>query len=314
MARQRYHDGLALRQALPGRFLPFLVGSMAFLAALALAGGIAAHSLSQRWTHGAGAVTTVQVPGPTDPATTMAAMGQMPATRIDAVLAILAATPGITDTHRLSDAELRALLAPWIEQTGDASLPLPAVIELHTAPGQDVAASLLPRLQAQAPGVLMEHDSVWSDRLAALAASLQACAGLAVLVVMTVAVCVVMAATRAGLLTRRQAIGLIHALGATDSYISGRFATRVGLLALWGGLCGSVLALPMLLALSQLAAPFTTMGDAPATAPDWRDLHAWSALLPPALLWMLVIVPPAAGLTGWATTQLTVRAWLRRLP
>ncbi|GBQ62763.1 FtsX-like permease family protein [Komagataeibacter swingsii] len=308
MARRRYHDGLALHQALPGQFLPFLVAAMSFLAALALAGGIAAHGLSQRWTHGAGAVTTVQVPGPDDPA---AGSG----TRVAAVQDILAHAPGIVAAHRLSDAELRGLLAPWIEQTGDASLPLPAVIEVHTAAGQDPMPPLLPRLEAIAPGVLVEHDSVWSDRLAALAASLQACALLAVLIVMTVAVCVVMAATRAGLQTRRQAIALIHSLGAMDSYISGRFASRVGLLALVGGLGGSLAALPMLLAMSHLAAPFSAMTDAQATAPmDWRDPRAWADIVPHALLWMLLALPPAAGITGWVTTQLTVRAWLRRLP
>lgn len=308
MARRRYHDGLALHQALPGQFLPFLVAAMSFLAALALAGGIAAHGLSQRWTHGAGAVTTVQVPGPDDPA---AGSG----TRIVAVQDILAHAPGIIAAHRLSDAELRDLLAPWIEQTGDASLPLPAVIEVHTAAGQDPMPPLLPRLEAIAPGVLVEHDSVWSDRLAALAASLQACALLAVLIVMTVAVCVVMAATRAGLQTRRQAIALIHSLGAMDSYISGRFASRVGLLALVGGLGGSLAALPMLLAMSHLAAPFSAMTDAQAMAPmDWRDPRAWADIVPHALLWMLLALPPAAGITGWVTTQLTVRAWLRRLP
>lgn len=309
MARRRYHDGLALHQALPGQFLPFLVAAMSFLAALALAGGIAAHNLSQRWTHGAGAVTTVQVPGPDDPAAGSAG------TRIAAVQDILDHAPGIVTAHRLGDGELRSLLAPWIEQTGDASLPLPAVIEVHTAAGQDPMPPLLPRLDATAPGVMVEHDSVWSDRLAALAGSLQACALLAVLIVMTVAVCVVMAATRAGLQTRRQAIVLIHSLGAMDSYISGRFASRVGLLALVGGLGGSLVALPMLLAMSHLAAPFSAVTDTQALPPvDWRDPRAWTDIVPHALLWMLLALPPAAGATGWITTQLTVRAWLRRLP
>ncbi|RFD20341.1 cell division protein FtsX [Komagataeibacter melaceti] len=318
MARQRYHDGLALRQALPGRFLPFLVGAMSFLAALALAGGIAAHSLSQRWTHGAGTVTTMQVPAPDDPASrpaTPAPSSGPPPTRIAVVLDLLATTPGIVSAHRLTDAELRALLAPWIEQTGEQTLPLPAVIEVRALPGHNPAPDLLAQLQARVPGVVMEHDSVWSDRLAALAGSLQGCALLAVLIVMTVAVCVVMAATRAGLQTRRQAIALIHSLGATDGYISGRFASRVTLLALGGGLCGSVLALPMLLVMSQLAAPFSALGDPAATAPmDWHDPLSRIDALPHALLWVLLALPPAAGLTGWITTQMTVRAWLRRLP
>ena len=58
-------DELGLRRALSDRLLPLLVGAMAFLAALALAGAVGAASLARHWQQGAGSALTVQVPQPT---------------------------------------------------------------------------------------------------------------------------------------------------------------------------------------------------------------------------------------------------------
>ncbi|MBV1832813.1 cell division protein FtsX [Novacetimonas pomaceti] len=333
----RRRDGLALRQAIPDRLLPFLVGAMAFLAALALAGGIGAHALSIRWTRGAGAVITVQVPQPDDPAAPAGTtpMGTPPAsaipgsppgtspataTRIQQAMSILSAMAGPAAVHRLSDGELRALLAPWIEQGSDLVLPMPAVIEVHAHDARPLPDDVTKALETQVPGIVMEHDSIWSDRLAALANSLQTCALLAICIVVAVSAIVIMAATRAGVQARRRAIELIHSLGATDGYIAGRFAWRVAALALAGGACGSVLAMPVLVMLSLLAAPFSG-----ADMPDMHALlspSAWSGMppsqilnaLPSSLLAMLVVLPVATAMLGWLTTQVTVRAWLRRLP
>jgi cell division transport system permease protein len=73
-------DELGLRRAIADRILPFLVGAMAFLAALALAGWVGAASLASHWQHGVGSALTVQVPRPKDPAT------QGGGTRIDRVV------------------------------------------------------------------------------------------------------------------------------------------------------------------------------------------------------------------------------------
>lgn len=327
----RRRDGLALRQAIPDRLLPFLVGAMAFLAALALAGGIGAHALSVRWTHGAGAVVTVQVPQPDDPALPAPGTGMNGAgmngaamaagtTRIQAAMATLSAEADAQAVHRLTDGELRNLLAPWIEQGSDLVLPMPAVIEVHARDTRHLPDTVMQALQARVPGIVVEHDSIWSDRLAALADSLQTCALLAIFIVIAVSAIVIMAATRAGLQARRRAIDLIHSLGATDGYIAARFAWRVGALALVGGTCGSILAMPVLVVLCLLAAPFNG-----ADMPDMQSVFtpaAWNAasatqvlgVLPPSLLAMLGALPVGAAVLGWVTTQMTVRAWLQRLP
>src|SRR5579864_5927809 len=106
---------------------------------------------------------------------------------------------------------------------------------------------LAARLDTAAPGTLVERHDIWIGRLAILARSLEACAGLALLVVAAVAALVVAVATRAGLAARREAIEIAHGLGATDGYIAGRFAGRATKLVASGGAAGAVVSLPVLL-------------------------------------------------------------------
>ena len=126
-------------------------------------------------------------------------------------------------------------------------------------------------------------------------------------VVALVAIAVVVVATWAGLSTRRDAILIVHGLGATDGLIAGRFAGRATRLAASGAATGAAMALPILLGLASLAAPF-----AGRTSP--QGAAALMAALP-ATLWVgLPTLPLMAAVIGWLTAQSTVRRWLRRLP
>ena len=295
-------DDLGLRRALGDRMLPLLVAAMAFLAALALAGSVGAASLARHWQEGAGSALTVQVPQPA------ARAGEAADARLQRVVAILQGTPGIAAARPLSDAELTELLRPWLGSgAARLSLPLPAVIEVHLADAGPDLEALAARLEAAAPGTLVESHDLWVARLAALARSLQACAWAALLVVAAVAVAVVVVATRAGLAARREAIEIIHGLGATDGYIARCFADRATRLAAVGGAAGALAALPVLLLLAGLAAPFASPAAATAT------LGRFAALPPP--LWLaLPGLPLAASLIGFLTAHGTVRRWLRQLP
>jgi cell division transport system permease protein len=298
-------DELGLRRALSDRMLPLLVAAMAFLAALALAGWFGTASLSQHWQQGAGSSLTVQVPDAGEPAL----RGEQQ-TRVAAVLALLVGTPGVASANALSDQELADLLKPWLGQgTERLAIPIPAVIAVRLTDTATDLEQLSRRLSAAAPGTLVEDHGVWIRRLTVLARSLQACAGLALLLVALVAAAVIAVATRAGLSTRREAIEIVHGLGATDSYIASRFAARATALAAAGAACGALVALPVLLTLARMAAPFT--GDGGVAGDTLRD--ALAAL--PASLWLaLPCLPAGAAAIGFTTAQGAVRRWLRRLP
>jgi len=110
----------------------------------------------------------------------------------------------------------------------------------------------------------------------------------------------------------------VHGLGATDSYIAGRFARRATGLAGAGGLLGAVASVPVLLALATLTTPFVTAapeGTTPQAAADMAWLLAASLrALPLELSVGLPALPVVAALLGYATAQTTVRRWLRRMP
>lgn len=280
---------------------------MIFLAALAMAGAEAAAGLARQWNAGAASMVLVQVPRPD------AVAGGL--TRAEAVALALGALPGVATSRRLSRADIVALLKPWLgEDPAKLSLPLPAIFEVTLAK-QELAggggdfSQLEASVNAAAPGALVERNGAWLTRLSALVRSLQACAALALLVVGFVATAVVSVATRAGLSARRDAVEIVHGLGATDAVIARQFAARVTALVLTGALLGLVLAVPVLLSLARLAAPFQ-----PGVVISPRNPGGLLTALP-AMLWAgLALLPLAAAAIGWLTAQATVRGWLARLP
>ncbi|MBB5694150.1 cell division protein FtsX [Muricoccus pecuniae] len=285
--RRVARDPLGLRRALSDRLLPGLVGAMALLAALALAGARGADRLADRWQAGAAAAVTVQVPDPTR-------------ARMAAALEMLRGDSVVARAAEVGPERVAELLRPWI---GDApALILPGVIELRLAAAPESLPRLAERLAEAVPGAELESHGIWVARLSALARSVQGVALAVLALVVGVAVAVVAVATRAGLASRREAIDVLHDLGATDRAIAGRFARRVALLAGLGALAGAAIAVPALAALSGLAMPLFGGGQA-------------SAGLLAELPWgILASLPPVAALIGWGTAQATVRRWLRRLP
>jgi cell division transport system permease protein len=287
-------DHLGLRSAMADRLLPMLVGAMSFLAILAIAGTLAAASLARQWRGDTGAALTVQVPDPTG------ASGNID--RAHAVLGVLQTIPGVSNPQALTGPELDALLKPWLgADAAKLALPVPAVITA-TWNGAGSLDGLRAALDEAAPGTLAETGARWAARVAALTSSLQDSAAAILVIVALVAAAVVAVATHAGLAQRRESITIIHGLGALDADIADRFAVRATLLAAFGAALGAGIAVPVLLWLATLAAPFA--GILPQnTAPSL-----------PAALWLAfpAVTIAAAGI-GWVTAQFTVRGWLRGL-
>jgi cell division transport system permease protein len=305
---ERHKDELGLRHALGERMLPALVAAMAFLAALALAGALAAAALSQRWQDNAAGTLTVQVPRPDGPLPRK--QDGPEETRLDRVLARLRASDAVVSARALTADELTALLRPWLGAMADAgtvALPLPAVVEVHLVtdlPDLSIAlAALSAALEDAAPGTATESHGIWLQRLSGLARSLQACAWLVLALVIAVACSVVTVATRAGLAARRESIEIVHGLGATDGRIAAAFGWRAMLLAGLGGLAGTLAALPVLIGLAMLVRPFA--GELEGGLSD---------AVPGLIWWCLPSLPAGAAMLGWLTAQGTVRRWLRRLP
>src|SRR5690606_38189398 len=97
-------------------FLAWMIGLMVFLAALAIAAGLAADGAAARWARSLAGTATVQVPADA-------------ADRLDALAAALRGVPGVRQARPIGLEETQALLEPWLG-TELRDLPLPRLLDL----------------------------------------------------------------------------------------------------------------------------------------------------------------------------------------
>ncbi|WP_271832256.1 cell division protein FtsX [Commensalibacter communis] len=309
-------DGLKLHRALPGQFLIPLVAAMTFLAALSIAGAYASQQLAKRWSAGAASTIILQIPMPNEPlpssnqTTTLSTTATK--TKIQSVIAILSTSKELDSFHQMTDKEIDELLAPWLHESIQSfALPIPAIIELHLKHDPPLSITLEKTLKQTVPDISIEQSNFWNQRLNALANSLQTSAFLALIIVISVAATVIALSTRTGLMQCKQTIEILHNLGASDAYISFRFANRSAFLASVGGTIGSVFSVPLLLFLTYLSLPFSS-------DPNWQALSnaSWFYFLittPFQLFGLFILLPICNYFIGWITTTIIVYFWLRRL-
>jgi cell division transport system permease protein len=277
------------------RFIPWIVGFMVFLAALALALAMAVANAGGQWRQGLSGTLTVQVlpRGGEDSAALDA--------RVGAVLAALRAEPGVARAEPLPQARVAALLEPWLGAGASlADLPLPRLIDVTLAEANADVEAISRRVGESVPGVGVESHGVWLRHLTAFARAIELTAAAVVVLISIAAVAVVVFATRSGLAVHRDAIEILHLVGARDSFIAREFQSQALLLALKGGLIGLGLAALTLASLYTFAARI----DA-ALVPDldlrWTQLAALAAL------------PLGAAVIGMETARRTVMAALGRM-
>ncbi|MSO92418.1 MAG: cell division protein [Rhodospirillales bacterium] len=277
-------------------FLPWLIAFMVYLAVLALAGVLALNETAGRWNRGVAGTLTVQILAGPD-----AIQGNDEA-RVKAALGILRATPGIVRAEAIADSATAALLEPWLGGAGAiADLPLPKLIDVEMASEGSVDLQALSRrLTAAVPGASIDDHRIWLERLLRLIGTVKAIA-LAVLALIGIAtVGTVIFTTRTGLAIHREAIEVLHLIGAQDTYIARQFAHRALMLGLKGGYAGLVLALPTLL-MAGIFAHYLGASVLPQLS------------LGPAHWMALAILPIGVALIAMATAGVTVMRTLARL-
>ncbi|MCG8354862.1 MAG: cell division protein [Kiloniellales bacterium] len=283
------------------RFLPWLVGFMVYLAALALTAGIAMQKLVLRWDQGLAGRLTVQLPPPDS--ASPGAEGREVEARLAEVITLLQNTPGVTDAEALDRDEIAELLEPWLgDGVHDQDLPLPTLVSVTLDPeaAPDLGA-LSARLTRVVPGAVIDDHQRWLGNLLDFAHTIETLAILIVIAVGGTAVITVVFVTRAGLSIHRRVIDLLHLIGAQDSYIARQFQGHALRLGLQGGSIGLVLALATILLIGHLVE------------------RSQAALLPDLSLslaeWLLLaLLPLATALVAMVTARITVLRNLSRLP
>jgi cell division transport system permease protein len=170
---------------------------------------------------------------------------------LDALVASLKSTPGVTSVEAVPEADMRRTLGQWLGPAAEsADLPVPALVNFDTRPGTGIAA-IQRRVQAIAPGAQI---SAHRDRVAPLLRSMHALQwlafGLVVLLSAAAAAAVVLAA-RGALDTHRFTIEVMHGIGATDLQLTHLFQRKIALDALVGSLAGAAAGALVLLLLAS---------------------------------------------------------------
>ena len=242
-------------------FLGWMIGSMVYLAMLAAIGALYAQAVSERWTSALHGVVTIQIPDPDGPTLT----GD-DKTRLAAVLAVLRVTPGIRDADLIKQDSSRALLEPWLGKDLAADLDLPTLIDLKFL-ASDVSdlAALRARLGQVAPGTVAEDHRSWITRVAALTNAVNRGGWLIVLLVSTVALVSVIFAVLSGVSVNREIIGLLHLMGAGDSYVARRFQDHVLSVTMPACIVGAAFATATIFAVAGLSTDASPVSESSGT-------------------------------------------------
>lgn len=267
----------------------FSAGAMGFLAVFTLALSLASGRLADRWGAELARSSTLRISAPDDQLAAQTA----------AALQVLDTTPGIAQTHALTDEEHRALLAPWFGPDVPVdTLPIPQLIEIiETKAGYD-AAGLRLRLSAEVPGAILDDHTRWRRPLVRAATRLRTLGWLSILLITAVTGAMITLAANAALAANAQVISVLRLVGARDSYIANAFVRRFTLRAGLGALIGVAAGMLALLILPAAQAEGGFLTGLGLQGAHW--------------FWPLII-PPSAALVAYLATRTAARRTLRNL-
>lgn len=310
---------LGLRTDLPlerdaaARFLPWILGFMVYLAALAVGAALVTDRLADRWQSGLTGNLTVEVPF----AENLGVAEKSAA--LDRIIDLLSATPGIAGTTLLDDREIARLLDPWLGgKAAELDIPLPSLIAVAINPGASLDRAQLQRdLTAIQPGALIDDHSDWIGDALSFLRGLKMLAALLTGLVLAATALTIVFVTRTGLSIHRGVIEIVHLIGAPDAYIAQQFQAQALRHGLVGGVIGTLLAGATLIGIDHLL-QFSnqTMGAITGEgvpAAEFAGSLGLDARLLPWQWAVLGLLPVAATLIAMVTARWTVLRSLARL-
>jgi cell division transport system permease protein len=262
---------------------------MTFLCVFALALSVASGRLADRWSEALARTATIRLSAPVDQVQI----------QTDAILSVLATTPGIASFRAIDDAEARALLEPWFGPgLPIEALPIPRLIEVVEGdPGYD-AEGLRQRLAAEAPGAQLDDHTRWRRPLAEAAGRIRLLGVLSIVLIGAAMAAMITLAARAALAANAEVIRVLRLVGAKDSYIARAFVRRFTLRTLAGATLGAAAGLAGVAALPAADAAGGFLTGLGFVGTGW--------------LWPLV-VPPLAALVAFLATRRAALVQLKEL-
>jgi len=276
------------------RFLPWLIAFMALLAALSVAGFLVLKQISENFKYSNQNSMTVQIPAGEN-----SKIDEENASKIQITLRSI---EGVLEAKRISHAEIKKLLQPWLGgAVGSKAIPLPQIIDVKINRESKLTARKLVDLLTQImPGTTVDDHSFWITSLVETLQSAELIALVIVFLITLATIGTVTFTTRTGMGIHKQTIEVLHFVGAHDSFIARQFAIRAFLVGLQGGTGGVLLAAPILYVSEYILTQLET------------------GLLPKASLnisvWLGVsLVVPIVAIVAMITAQSTVIKTLKKM-
>jgi cell division transport system permease protein len=228
-------------------FLLLLIGLMAFLGTMAMASSFTLAALAERWKSGLEDRVTIEIPAQDADGNIM--KREEIAGLAQRIGEIAKSHPAVAEAHILTDEEIAALVQPWMGNNLSLdNMPLPELVALTLRKGKNFSAHAMEeRIKSIAPGARLDAHESWLKDVLRFTGALQLGAALLSLIIGVTTVTAVAGAIRARMAVHREEVGLLHLMGAPDSYIARQFQHHSMMLGLKGGAAGTAAGVILLL-------------------------------------------------------------------
>lgn len=267
----------------------FSAAAMAFLAVFALALALATGRLAERWSTELAQTVTIRVSAPPEQLDDQVAT----------VMQVLETTPGIAEARKLPAEDVEKLLEPWFGPDVPVEvLPVPRLIEVSESGDGFDAEALRLRLQAEAPGAVLDDHTRWRRPLVDAANRLRILGLFSLLLIGAASGAMITLAAKAALAANGQVIRVMRLIGARDITIATAFVRRFTRRAAGGAAIGTLLGMIAIWALppvEQAGGFLTGLG-----------FQGWGWVWP-------LTIPLVAAAIGFGATRSAALAILRKV-
>lgn len=230
------------------RLLPWILGLLVFIMCLVLAGALFVGTSLQRWDVGSMQRLTVEVP---------VSSPEKRDAMTTSIMTRLGELPEVGRIEVISVESMQGLLSPLLSAVShDVKQHLPILIDVILPQTQDAESRLQYALTQALPGLLFDVHVHDMSRLRLVSMSLQSIAYAFTAAILLSVGAMIALVTKVGLAVHHNNISILQSLGASVSYITGRFQRHVLRLSIQGGVMGGLLSLPVIATFSWLLTLF----------------------------------------------------------
>jgi cell division transport system permease protein len=215
------------------RFLPWIIGFLAFVTTLILAGWLSLSAMINQAQDKQSLAFTVTLPAGSDNPTIAA----------QKIVSIVKNSKGVINVEILSNADMKNLVRPWLGGSDSIDLlPMPVIVEGSQLKAGAVDFTAIKReLKTTIPSAELVTQSGWMAQYASSISTLRILSLLVACLFFVMMGCIVVFVAKTSVRLHNRAVEILHSVGALDGYIAAQFQGNVGILTFKGAAVGTLL-------------------------------------------------------------------------